>query len=158
MRKPTSIKAWANSSFFFYRYDYIAVYDLLDNQVGQRYCGSIMSPVYKEVKGNVAVVVFHSDSTNSKKGFVLSYEAHTCLTSAKVEEWRMIWSTTSDIQSELCYLSTIITLIQLWRCPAGNLTLGQTGLLSLQNHYTQQGRYFLEFVFPTTWLNSSNFS
>ncbi|CAH3165296.1 unnamed protein product [Porites lobata] len=67
-------------------YDYIAVYDLLDNQVGQRYCGSIMSPVYKEVKGNVAVVVFHSDSTNSKKGFVLSYEAHTCLTSAKVEE------------------------------------------------------------------------
>ena len=71
---------------FFFRYDYIAVYDLLDNQVGQRYCGSIMSPVYKEVKGNVAVVVFHSDSTNSKKGFVLSYEAHTCLTSAKVEE------------------------------------------------------------------------
>ena len=121
MRKPTSIKAWANSSFFFYRYDYIAVYDLLDNQVGQRYCGSITSPVYKEVKGNVAVVVFHSDSTNSKKGFVLSYEAHTCLTSAKVEDWRMIWSTTSDIQSELCYLSTIITLIQLWRCLAAKL-------------------------------------
>lgn len=72
--------------FFSYRYDYIAVYDLLDNQVGQRYCGSIMSPVYKQVKGSVAVVVFHSDSTNSKKGFVLSYEAHTCLTSAKVEE------------------------------------------------------------------------
>ena len=62
------------------------MYDLLDNQVGQRYCGSITSPVYKEVKGTVAVVVFHSDSTNSKKGFVLSYEAHTCLTSAKVEE------------------------------------------------------------------------
>lgn len=62
------------------------MYDLLDNQVGQRYCGSITSPVHKEVKGNVAVVVFHSDSTNSKNGFVFSYEAHTCLTSAKVEE------------------------------------------------------------------------
>lgn len=69
----------------FSRYDYIAVYDLLDNQVGQRYCGSVMSPIVKDVKGNVAVVVFSSDSANSKKGFILSYEGRQCLTSSKVE-------------------------------------------------------------------------
>ena len=70
---------------FFFRYDYIAVYDLLDNQVGQRYCGSVTSPIVKHVKGNVAVVVFSSDSANSKKGFILSYEGRQCLTSSKVE-------------------------------------------------------------------------
>ncbi|KAL9986946.1 hypothetical protein ACROYT_G001164 [Oculina patagonica] len=66
-------------------YDYIAVYDLLDNQVGQRYCGSITSPVMKDVKGNVAVVVFRSDSANSKKGFILSYDGRKCLTSSEVD-------------------------------------------------------------------------
>ena len=69
----------------FFRYDYIAVYDLLDNQVGQRYCGSVTSPIVKDVKGNVAVVVFSSDSANNKKGFILSYEGRQCLTSSEVE-------------------------------------------------------------------------
>lgn len=72
-----------------FSYDYIAVYDLLDNQVGQRYCGSITSPVIKEVKGNMAAVVFRSDSANSKKGFILSYEAEKCLTSSEVDNWRV---------------------------------------------------------------------
>ncbi|KAJ7365753.1 hypothetical protein OS493_002470 [Desmophyllum pertusum] len=66
-------------------YDYIAVYDMLDNQVGQRYCGSIVSPVVKDLKGNVAVVVFSSDSANSKKGFILSYEGRRCLTAPEVD-------------------------------------------------------------------------
>jgi len=66
-------------------YDYIAVYDMLDNQVGQRYCGSITSPFHKNVNGNVAVVVFRSDSANSKKGFFLSYGARKCPTTADVE-------------------------------------------------------------------------
>ncbi|XP_015772306.1 PREDICTED: neurofilament heavy polypeptide-like isoform X2 [Acropora digitifera] len=56
-------------------YDYIAVYDVLENQVGERYCGSITRPINKHVRGNVAVVIFRSDSTNSKKGFSLSYKA-----------------------------------------------------------------------------------
>lgn len=56
-------------------YDYIAVYDVLENQVGERYCGSITRPINKHVRGNVAVVIFRSDSTNSKKGFTLSYKA-----------------------------------------------------------------------------------
>lgn len=68
----------------FFRYDYIAVYDLLGNQVGQRYCGSITSPFLKDVKGNVAVVVFSSDSANSKKGFILSYEGRQCPASSEV--------------------------------------------------------------------------
>ena len=68
-----------------FRYDYIAVYDLLDNQVGQRYCGSITSAIHKDVKGNVAVVVFRSDSANSKRGFILSYEARKCATSTEVD-------------------------------------------------------------------------
>lgn len=77
----------------FFRYDYIAVYDLLDNQVGQRYCGSITSPIVKDVKGNVAVVVFSSDSANSKKGFILTYEARQCLTSSEVDNWNtaLVW-------------------------------------------------------------------
>lgn len=61
--------------FCFFRYDYIAVYDVLENQVGERYCGSITRPINKHVRGNVAVVIFRSDSTNSKKGFSLSYKA-----------------------------------------------------------------------------------
>lgn len=69
----------------FLRYDYIAVYDLLDNQVGQRYCGSITAPIHKDVKGNVAVMVFRSDSANSKKGFTVSYEARKCVTSSEVD-------------------------------------------------------------------------
>ena len=72
----------------FFRYDYIAVYDMLDNQVGQRYCGSIISSVVKDVKGNVAVVVFNSDSANSKKGFILSYEGRRCLTAPEVDNWK----------------------------------------------------------------------
>jgi len=56
-------------------YDYIAVYDVLENQVGERYCGSITRPINKHVRGNVAVVIFRSDSTNNKKGFSLSYKA-----------------------------------------------------------------------------------
>ena len=71
--------------YVFFRYDYIAVYDLLDNQVGQRYCGSITSSIHKDVKGNVAVVVFRSDSANSKRGFILSYEARKCATSTEVD-------------------------------------------------------------------------
>lgn len=70
---------------------------MLDNQVGQRYCGSITSPIHKDVKGNVAVVVFRSDTANSKKGFVLSYEARKCLTAAEVDNWKLVRCTTSNI-------------------------------------------------------------
>ncbi|XP_068694364.1 uncharacterized protein [Montipora foliosa] len=66
-------------------YDYIAIYDILDNQVGERYCGSMTSPIHKDVKGIVAVVVFRSDSTNSKKGFSLSYEASKSISSLDID-------------------------------------------------------------------------
>lgn len=66
-------------------YDYIAVYDMLDNEVGQRYCGSITSPIVKHVKGNVATVVFHSDFANSKRGFILSYKGRKCHDPSVVE-------------------------------------------------------------------------
>lgn len=70
-------------------YDYIAIYDILDNQVGERYCGSMTSPIHKDVKGNVAVVVFGSDSTNSKKGFSLSYEASKSISSLDIDTWNI---------------------------------------------------------------------
>lgn len=67
-------------------YDYIAVCDMLGNEVGQRYCGSITSPILKHVKGNMATVVFHSDSANSKKGFILSYKGRKCHNPSVVDE------------------------------------------------------------------------
>lgn len=67
-------------------YDYIAVCDMLGNEVGQRYCGSITSPILKHVKGNMATVVFRSDSANSKKGFILSYKGRKCHNPSVVDE------------------------------------------------------------------------
>jgi len=49
--------------------------DGLHNEIGCRHCGSLMYPKVVDVKGHVAMVVFHSDHFNGKRGFHLRYNA-----------------------------------------------------------------------------------
>ncbi|XP_031554245.1 signal peptide, CUB and EGF-like domain-containing protein 3 isoform X2 [Actinia tenebrosa] len=55
------------------RYDYLAVYDRLDNQVGCRHCGLYGKTIIFQVRGRTAVVVFKSDDSVQKTGFKVSY-------------------------------------------------------------------------------------
>ena len=61
---------------FTQRYDYVAILDELSNEVGKRHCGSYVYPVTVDVKGKVAIIVFRSDSSTGKRGFLITYTAH----------------------------------------------------------------------------------
>ena len=78
-------------SNFYCRYDYVAILDKLSNEVGRRHCGSYIYPVTVDVKGNVAIIVFRSDSSNGKRGFLITYSAHVSTISAG-RYWQRIWS------------------------------------------------------------------
>ncbi|XP_031554241.1 uncharacterized protein LOC116291239 [Actinia tenebrosa] len=56
------------------RHDYIAIYDELHNQIGCRSCGTHNSPLEVQVRGRIAVIVFESDSSVNKSGFLARYK------------------------------------------------------------------------------------
>jgi len=69
-----------NGCLLFSSYDYLLFRDGLSNQVDSKICGFLEYPHLVTIKGNIAVVVFKSDSAVNKKGFLIKYEAYVSIT------------------------------------------------------------------------------
>ena len=53
--------------------------DALHNQVGRRHCGLFTRPLTVDILGNAAIIVFRSDRSNHKRGFLITYRAYVSI-------------------------------------------------------------------------------